>query len=108
MCQYRSNLYLCHCYVLKGSPANQCQGPRDANNVCPIRDIHPLEVKELPRVCGRCEKIRIQQDKIAKLVNDTIPLAEASGHFANAARARAELQIARGKLEDARRSAPYN
>lgn len=60
-----------------------------------------MEIKDIIRLCGRCERIRIQQDKIRRLVNETIPGDEAAGRVASAAKHRLELVEAERKLAGA-------
>ncbi|KAK6507596.1 hypothetical protein TWF481_006023 [Arthrobotrys musiformis] len=110
MCLYRSNHYTCGCYVLLNlrSPAHRCQGPRDSKGICGIQKPHPLEIADLPRLCGRCEKIRVQTAKITKLEHQAIPAAEAAGQNANVVRLMSELAVAKAKLDDAVASTSYN
>ncbi|RVD89760.1 uncharacterized protein DFL_000753 [Arthrobotrys flagrans] len=111
MCLYRSNFYTsCRCYVLLNlrSPAHRCQGPRDQKGHCPVQNYHPLEVTNIERLCGRCDKIRIQKGKIEKLTNEILPAAEASGQRGNYIKAMVDLAEAHEKLSKAIASGTYN
>ncbi|KAF3078294.1 hypothetical protein TWF569_005220 [Orbilia oligospora] len=111
MCLYRSNYYTaCRCYVLLNlrSPAHRCQGPRDSRGVCPVQNHHPLEVTSVERLCGRCDRIRIEKGKIWKLTNETLPAAEAAGQKANYVKFMGDLAEAHEKLSKAIASGPYN